>query len=173
MKALQTGSFSRSLFEVPENEASSLFVRIVTRFVQECAFNPEHGLDCYLSLRIRHGTLSGLLRGPVAHENLVTRRSATGEYKENEYWMPLLAQQLSWGQLATIGEMPQSFSQEYDDIIANLTNEHVQIRREEKHSGWFEITMPTPSILGLATEILPETSFGEFLNKCFDLFWAL
>jgi len=53
--------------------------------MHEFALHPEHGLDAYLSLRIRHGTLSGHLRGPVEREHLVIRRDAAGRYRPSDY----------------------------------------------------------------------------------------
>jgi hypothetical protein len=44
--------------------------------LQEFLTNPDHGLDCYLSMRIRHGTLAGQLRTPLEVEHLITQRRA-------------------------------------------------------------------------------------------------
>lgn len=174
LRALETGQFPKSLFEVPENEASALFARLFSRFIHECAFNSEHGFDCYLSLRVRHGTLSGLLRGPVDHERLVTRRdAASGEYKTNEHWLFLLAEYLDTSALAAIDDRLRNFSRDYDTVITRVTENMIQVRREEKPTGLFQLHVPTISIFGLATEISADTPFPDFLDKASDVFWSL
>jgi hypothetical protein len=174
MSALAQGEFPETLYDVPINEASALFARLVTRVIWECIYNSEHGLDCYLSLRVRHGTLSGQLRGPVEQEKIVTRRDASsGKYLPNDYWTNVLRGNISGSQLGTILIRLGAFSQSYDDLIAEITDKLIQVRGKEKPEGLFDLRMPELSIYGLATEIDSSTSFQKFLDSCFEVFWAL
>ena len=62
--------------EVPANEAVSLLLKMVSSLLRECYLDPFHGLDCYISMRIRHGALSGQLRAPLEEEKLITQRES-------------------------------------------------------------------------------------------------
>jgi len=162
------------LYEVPLNEAGALFARLVSRVLFECVYNTEHGLDCYLSLRIRHGTLSGQLRGPVEQEKVVTRRDASsGTYQPNQHWAQVLAGNMSRVHLTAVLERLASFSESYDKLIGEITDNLIQVRRGEKPEGPFEFSIPELSIYGLATEVDSSTSFETFLDKCFEVFWSL
>ena len=64
----------KEFLELPKNEVIDLLLQIVRALLREFALNPEYGLDCYLSIRIRHGTLSGQLRSPLEIEKVITQR---------------------------------------------------------------------------------------------------
>ena len=91
---IEKGAEAATGLAVPDNEAASLFVLLLRKTIREMATNPEHGLDAYLSLRIRHGTLSGHLRGPVEKEHLITRRTTLGDYLDNEYWLERISRRI-------------------------------------------------------------------------------
>lgn len=174
LKAAASGEISASLFDVPDNEASALFAGLVLNIIGELTYNPEHGLDCYLSLRIRHGTLSGQLRGPVEREHIVTRRDAsTREYQPNKYWGERLHDHVFPDDHRLILRLLAEFSREYDNLIFSLTDQRIQVFRKEKPDGLFRLTIPELTIYGLATDVKPETSFDQFLNLCIDSFWSL
>src|SRR5690349_12861313 len=59
------GDLGEKLFEL-------VFADITTRFI----FSNEHGLDSFLSVQVRHGTLGGELRAPFEGAHLVTRQEA-------------------------------------------------------------------------------------------------
>lgn len=174
MVALETGNFAKSLYDVPQNEASDLFVKIATRLVNECAFDPEHGLDCYLSLRIRHGTMSGLLRSAPEKERVITRRvSETGDYRENTFWRDALAgsvDRVTWG---AVEDRLAQFSRDLDALIFEITAELIQINRDEKPRGLFKINPPVLTIYGLATEVSADADFDDFVDRTIDIFWIL
>ncbi len=90
--ALSGKALPQQVLEVPKNESNDLLLEMVRWLFIECTANPEHGLDCYLSMRIRHGTLSGQLRTPLEVERVITQRAAgTEEYESNEHWLAQLA----------------------------------------------------------------------------------
>src|SRR5207253_2252884 len=61
---------------LPENEVTDIFQRMVVEFRDQFVSSTEHGLDGYLSVRIRHGTLEGQLRRPLEAANLITQRDS-------------------------------------------------------------------------------------------------
>lgn len=174
MAILETGTISKSLYEVPKNEASDLFIRVVTRLIDECAFDPEHGLDCYLSLRIRHGTLSGLLRSAPEKERVVTRRvSETGDYRENTFWREGVGANVDKETWEIIENRLAKFSRDFDALVTEITGQYIQIRRDEKPLGLFEVKPTYLIIYSLATDVNAESSFDALIDKAIDVFWVL
>lgn len=174
IKAYSLGEYPDTLYEVPLNEAGSIFARLVSRVLFECIYNSEHGFDCYLSLRIRHGTLSGQLRGPVEQEKIVTRRDASsGSYKQNQHWRGVLSGTMNGHQLGDVLQRLSDFSRSYDAIISDVTDNLIQVQREDKPKGLFVFNIPELTIYGLATEIDENTSFDVFIGKCIEIFWTL
>ncbi|MER9539801.1 hypothetical protein [Mesorhizobium sp. M0586] len=174
LQALESGEISQSLYDVPQNEAGALFTQIVVQFVRECAFDPEHGLDCYLSLRIRHGTFSGVMRSAPEMERVVTRRATeTGDYRENSFWRTATADQLDDDAWQLTQDRLSKFSGDFDGLVREITNDYIQVKREEKPKGLFNVDINPISIYGLATEIDDETSFDEMLTRTLVIFWGL
>ncbi|RYG99934.1 MAG: hypothetical protein EON58_02045 [Alphaproteobacteria bacterium] len=171
--ALKSGEFPASLYDVPENEASALFNSLVKRLVDRCAFDPEHGLDCYLSLRIRHGTMSGLLRSAAEHEKVVTRRTSdTGTYRTNTYWAAALSESVAPDTWSLFEDRLAAFSMSFDELIAEFTNKYIQVLRDEKPDALFDVRLNPISIFAIATEVNQDTTFEVFAHKCIDLFWG-
>lgn len=172
MQDLRAGRpIPREFLELPKNEAVDLLVQIVRSFLNECTLNPEYGLDCYLSIRIRHGTLSGQLRNPLEMERLITQRiSDLPSYQSNEYWTSRLAG-LWPSAVNSIDERLSRFSRDYDAFIARFANELIQIHGEHKKDGLFVVVMNVVQIRYLAAQAKDATAFGHFIDTFFELFW--
>ena len=165
-------SLANNLYELPKNEASDLLLKVVSNVLRECLTNPEHGLDCYLSMRIRHGTLSGQLRGPLEDEKLITQREGGSDlYKSNEHWLSRFAY-LDPLILHRVDARLAEFSHEYDDVVDAFAKRFVQIfNHDTKKEGAFRVFVSTPRFILFANQIKPDTTFDEFLDLCFQLFW--
>lgn len=173
LEALKEGRFEQSLFNIPENEASELFTDIIARFISESYTNQEHGLDCYLSMRIRHGTLSGQLRDPVEAEHLITQRDGTTrEYKANIHWEQRLRDRISPALLDKIDERLRQFASDFDNLVGMVAADLIQIKGPDKPEGLFHGSITRPMLLAYASDIAPETSFDDFLDGCFTVFWS-
>lgn len=78
-----------TLHSITSNPASesdaqfdALFAEVTNEFLRG-----DHGLNSYLSTRVRHGTLSNTLRKAVADERLVTaREEGSATYLRNDFW---------------------------------------------------------------------------------------
>lgn len=64
----------KEFLDIPSGQGDELFVDLVLKLARQFLSNPEHGLEFFLSARIRHGSLSGHMRGPLEARNLVTLR---------------------------------------------------------------------------------------------------
>ena len=54
--------------DTPESEVDDLFRKIIESARDIFVKHEHHGLDVYLSTKIRHGTISNHLRKPLEHE---------------------------------------------------------------------------------------------------------
>ncbi len=161
----------QELLEIPKDETSSLLLEMIRWLFQQCTTNPEHGLDCYLSMRIRHGTLFGQLRKPLEAEKIITQKASdTGDYEANSYW-PIRLFQLEQDLLAGIDARLAEFSAEYDAFITQISNELIQVQGPDKPKGLFSIVLMSIRFRIWASEISSELSFDAFFDGCVELFW--
>jgi len=145
---------------------------MLSRFINECLNNQEHGLDCYLSMRIRHGTLSGQLRGALEDEKLITPKISEEEgYLDNDYWENKLYQRASGECISSILSILNRNSEKIDEFIRHIANDLIQVKSEEKPDGLFFPKVYTFELLEFASSITEETRFEHFVKKCFEMFW--
>jgi hypothetical protein len=158
------------MLELPKNESTDLLVKMTVTLNQEFLTNPDHGLDCYLSMRIRHGTLAGQLRTPLEVEHLITqRRAPSDEYTSNEHWAVALQQHRVDPQ--ALDERLARFSRDYDDLIAEMSNDLIQIRSSERPNGLFDAGILSGQLLVLSADFTPDLTFDQFLDGCFKMYW--
>lgn len=170
-KSLAGGAISADVLKFPKNEPNQLLTSLVRNIFQQLALSPEHGLDCYLSMRVRHGTLSGQMREPVEREQLVTQRTgAAGEYQQNDYWRKkagFLENDVS--ELILI-ELTK-FSREYDLIIEHVAQEVVQIASGRPSVGMFNLDIKVFYLRVLSEYVSDTTSLDDFFDQCVNAFW--
>lgn len=161
----------KEFFEVPTDEAGALLKDIVYAIIQECTISPMHGLDCYLSMRVRHGALSGQLRGPLEAERIITQKQTSqNSYAPNEYWLAQL-QTLPSTMRDSININLCAFSAEYDNLIERTINQLIQIATKDKPDGIFNINFSYADLRLIAIGITEETNSDDFFDLCIDLFW--
>jgi hypothetical protein len=157
--------------QIPAEESSELLVTVLTAFLNEVMINPYHGLDCYLSMRIRHGALSGHLRASLEIEKLITqRKGASDEYARNDYWFDRI-DNLNHESAIKIDYRLRTFSREYDKFINSFTGDIVQIKSNDKPLGLFKTNVTSLQVVLLARDIHGGTTFDEFVDLCFAVFW--
>jgi hypothetical protein len=157
---------------LPRSEADALLKSLVIDIIKEATDNSEYGLDSYLSLRVRHGTLSGQMRSAAAEYHLVTQKeSGSNRYQPNEYWLDRLEFSSS-AQEAQFTNIMSTFSSSYDDLIEDFKREKLQVRSEDKPDGLFRIEVTQQDLEQFASIVSPDASFEEFFELCFDLFWV-
>ncbi len=157
--------------EVPKAEGDEILTQLVGTLFDNFINNPEFGLDSYLSLRIRHGSLSGQLRKPLENLNLITVKRANGQYWENIHWLSQLTNVSAVSKLDTSRAF-DNFAKAYDNVIADLNQEVVRVRSKGKPKGAFFPQMNSLMFHALKSQIRRDESFDEFLEACLELFWA-
>jgi hypothetical protein len=164
---------SNVLPEIPKDESSVLLVQMVDTAFRELTSNKEHGLDCYLSMRIRHGALSGQLRTPMERQRLITQVSADGvTYESNTIWLDRLSAGDHIDNASRLNDRMNQLSADYDQLVDMLARELVQIRSDEKPLGLFHVTVRQLHVLDLMASVTRDTTFDEFLDALVGLFFV-
>lgn len=118
-----TGSVPRATFRDLFDRALAIYTR-----------DPNHGLDRYLGLRVRHGFFAGAARAPFEIANLVSGRSNDGVYLPNVAWDDALPPAASSAIYATFAE----FSRSIDSVIDRVRSRLLQVRDAAHPDGLFD-----------------------------------
>ncbi len=160
--------------QVPNNEGDDLLIQMVFKVLDGFFRNPEFGFEFFLSTRVRHGSLSGHLRGPLEEHHLITFKDQnTKQYRPIEYWyekVPSIDEQ----QKSAMTDAFLALSKEYDEIIDLLTQEYLQIFSSSKPLGIFIPSINTVSLHLLKEHAQrPETTFENFIDNCVETSWNI
>ena len=171
LEVLSGKPLPQEFLEVPKSEATDILLQILRGLFGECIGSSEHGLDCYLSMRIRHGTLSGQLRTPLELQRIITQRAAsTNKYEPNVYWLEQL-NHINENISSDINIRLERFSADYDHFIAKIANELIQVRGPNKPNGLFDIGVKSVRFHLLVLELTSDMTFDKFFDRCMELFW--
>jgi hypothetical protein len=147
-------------------EFVGMFIKIRDKFIA----SNEFGLETYLSMRIRHGTLLGEIRSIFEKYYLITKKEdASDNYKENNYW---LKNNIGFNSIlrSNFNQIMGDFSNNIDTISGRLKNNELQIKTELKTSnGLFdysfnEITLKTLFLGGISEIENFDDFFDEIVN---------
>ena len=153
-------------------DSTQLFNEIIYTIRNEFVSSGEYGLDGYLSLNIRHGTLAAQLRAPLAKYNLLsTYIVESGEYEINLRWLHKVQ---SYHDKERVIAAIIEFNKETDGIIEYLRKTLIQVSTEEKPSkGIFDYTLSESEISFLQTLLTENCEFEEFIDKIFEYLWKI
>lgn len=160
-------------FYVPTNEADQILADLILTLRDEFLKDPAHGLNFYLSKRIRHGVLAGYLRSPIEETSLITQReSESTPYRPNEYWLSQLTF-LSAHDRDNASIAFDRFAADVDGWIKEVKDDYLQIRDKDHPKGLFEIAITAPQYHLIRSAIQQSLTFPVFLQSCFAIFWAM
>jgi hypothetical protein len=146
-----------------------LFLDVRDRFIS----SGEHGLDGYLSVRIRHGVLQNQIRSPFEMLHLISEKDkTTGEYLSNPFWDKKL-ENVSNDTRLSIQKLLADFSRKVDEIAQKLNKEMIQVKTELKHSaGLFDYVFSLANLFDLfEEEFIHLSDFDQFLDAVFRILW--
>lgn len=157
-----------------DSQFDSLFSEVTNEFLKGA-----HGLNSYLSTRVRHGTLSSTLRKAVEDEHLVTAKEQGGDaYIPNVFWM---ATSLS-GDTKDINEAINAalsdFATIFDTILDFIKDELLQIRiaRQINETGDVGRALFVYRSSNLERKLAQVEDrelkdIDQFVDKCVDTLW--
>lgn len=162
---------SATVFQIPKNEAEDLLLQILDALRNKFIDDEVHGLDSVIGRRIRHGTISGELRGTLEHLNMIGQRPRTGA----DYDAPQLAVSMGSALEPRLRKAVNSafgrFSQSIDQLVAQLRDEVFRCAPSGKLKPAFELKI-NPFTVAVARSVASQCSnVGQFARECFQLFW--
>lgn len=169
---LASGAPDTKPYEIPDNEVSALFAEILDQLCRESSLNSRHGINSYLSLRIRHGTISGQLRRPSQEQHLLTSVSSGGSYAANDHWYELLEPLVGHDNADRVSRGLGAFSKKYDMLVERFSSDFVQIRRMEKPKGLISYRFADAVVIGFSADAQSILEFDEFLDNFFEIYWV-
>ncbi|MBO9537346.1 hypothetical protein [Herbaspirillum sp.] len=137
----------------------------------KCFIKEDDGLDHFLSLRIRHGSLAGYLRAPLERQKIVGQGLSIKGDELSRHWYSSLSSS-NEDCIEGLLQVFESFQKKFDEMVEDLRTERLQVKSEVKPSGLF-----TPGIPGLAWDVFhaeweSAKSFDEFFDSVWEAFQA-
>lgn len=157
-----------------DSQFESLFSEVTNEFLKGA-----HGLNSYLSTRVRHGTLSSTLRKAVEDERLVTaKEQGSDNYIPNSFWMAVsLAEEAKYVNEA-INTALSDFASKFDTILDFIKDELLQIRiaRQISESGEVGRALFVYRSSNLERKLAQVEDralkdIDQFIDKCVDTLW--
>ncbi|MDP9877252.1 hypothetical protein J2W25_000886 [Variovorax boronicumulans] len=144
---------------------------ILDRLYKRFLLDPTEGLDAYLSVRIRHGSLRGTILGPLEEQGLLFSAESSGEAFDTR-WSEQLG--LTLQERATLEPRLQVFSSDVRRIVEEFINDRIQVQSDDKPQGAFPsvVVAQAAKIIVLALAERP-LSFSAFLNVAYGIFWQI
>ncbi len=161
------------LDDVMKNEMRAIMETLVVGLRDLFVFNHEHGLDTYLSVRIRHGTFMSKLRGPLESEYLITRTDeVSGTYKPNTFMYKKLGIDDPEDRKA-FDKIMNRFANDYDSLLTNIKDRWIHATTDGKGPGLIDFTIYTDHVEFLSKSITISTTFDEFVDTTFEFFYKM
>lgn len=144
---------------------------ILDRLYKRFLLDPTEGLDAYLSVRIRHGSLKGTILGPLEEQGLLFSSEFSSEAFDTR-WSEQLG--LTLQERSILEPLIQNFSTDVRRIIERFIDERIQVQSDDKPDGAFPslVVAQAAKIIVLALAERP-LSFGAFLNVAYGIFWQI
>lgn len=158
-------------FQIPKNDADDLLADMVGSLLQRFLFDSAFGLDAIVSRRIRHGTISGEIRGALEKCELIGYKASIG----TAYGLPpriaRICNRLDHSQARVVSAAYGRFSSAIDQLIERLRDEYFHVRSKSKPRGVFDLQL-NPIIISLARSLAQTCDdIEQFTKECVELFW--
>ncbi len=164
--------FSDSNIKITSYSRFQQFLDIFYKIRDKFIASNEFGIDTYLSMRIRHGTLLGEIRSVFENNFLVTKKEDNSpNYKNNIYWNKL---KLSSPDIERDFKLILAdFSKKIDDISEELKNKKIQIKTERRESeGFFDYSFDDNELLKIFRDRVGAIEdFDEFFEEIINILW--
>lgn len=161
---------AKNLLTIPESEADELLISMILRARERFLFDIPHGLDSYLSKRVRHGSIVGYLRAPAEKEDVITAQALDGSYALHLRWVSQLEVTT---QRAQIANAFSSFAKGFDEHLLRLRNVLLHVKSESHPLGVFDAPLSGPSYHLLRAVAIRDKSIETFLGTIFASLWGL
>lgn len=147
--------------QFPTDELGALLLENFRALRQEYLLNDDFGLNAFLSMRVRHGSLSGHIRGPLEERSLLAVRDKdTGNYSASSSDR-FLEMGLTPYDLEALKRCINDFSASYDAIIDDLAKNKLQVRTSDRPDGFFKLNIVPIMVYWVRSRVHENSSFRE------------
>lgn len=152
--------------------SDALLIDIIDRLFKRFLLDPTDGLDTYLSVRIRHGSLRGTILGPLEEQGLLYSAAGFSQEAFAARWDDVL--RLPHSENTELLASMQDFSNEIRMLVDEFVEQRVQVVRPEKPHGAFpQVIHPLSAKMLAALLAERPTSFHAFICSNYFVFWKL
>lgn len=171
MQSLQNWKDSENI-QIISLDASKLFQEIVLKIRDEFVSSGEYGLDGYLSLNIRHGTLAAHLRAPLKKYQLFAPYDSKKDgYEIHSLWLYGIKCEED---RKNVFETIVDFNRTTSEIIEYLKENLIQVSTEEKKtSGVFAYFIDDVQLNMLQTVLGDDDKLEDFVDTIFEYLWIM
>jgi hypothetical protein len=162
------GSLSALLRQETYTKTDATLMSVVDRLLERFLFDPADGLNCYLSSRIRHGSLKGILLGPLEEAGLL----GLSEQEISMDWRVRMGN-VPNSAVPTIVQLIHSFDKSVNDMVKRLISESVQIRSLESPLGRIFPTIDAEFKVRSFSQLAKDAPLPNFVLSCFEVFWLI
>ncbi|HDV0865787.1 TPA: hypothetical protein RHK66_002653, partial [Enterococcus faecalis] len=144
---------------------------LLNKILDELLTNTTHGLETYLSSRIRHGYTKNHLTNLFYKYYLMSKSDNldSDDYLVNEHWDN--KPNYSPEQFELFKHYISRFTSNIDSVSKQITSEWLQIKRTKKDTGLFDyIEVVDISIVGLKDSKF--SNFRELFDQFLEYFWS-
>lgn len=152
--------------------ADALLIDVIDRLFKRFLLDPTDGLDTYLSVRIRHGSLRGTVLGPLEEQGLLYSATGFSQQAFESRWDGAL--RLPVTEREKLLAIMHSFSNDIRQLVDGFVDQRVHVQRLDKPNGAFPQVM-SPLVGKILAASLAERpqSFHAFLGGAYFVFWKL
>jgi hypothetical protein len=160
---------AKYLLTIPENEADELLAGMMREIRTKFLLDIPHGLDSYLSKRVRHGSIVGYIRGALEQEGIVLRRDFSGRYQPDGK----LVSGLSPSEQDLLGQAQVDISALVDSHLIRLKDVLLHVRTPEYPLGVFDIGYSPAAVHFVRSALKTDQSLDGLLDSVIAVLWGV
>ncbi len=149
-------------------EVDSVLMGVVDRLLDRFLTDPADGLNCYLSSRIRHGSLKGILLGPLEDSGFL---GLTVEDIQKDWRVKM--GDVDPALVDFIARYLSEFDVHINRIATRLVSDIVQIRSRENPEGRIFPDISQEFKVSSFSAMAKDMAFTNFVLGCYDIFWLV
>ncbi|WP_405118254.1 hypothetical protein [Pseudomonas leptonychotis] len=149
-------------------EDNKLLLSIVERLESKFLNDPLDGLRCYLSARIRHGTIKNSYLGPIDESGFLVVKGRLDE-SIGRYLVPISLEDVERVVRPALIELSNALVSLIDEVLANK----LRIKSDRYPLGYIEIAHDSKLFGRIAAALGAKLEFNHFVSVAFSIFWKL
>lgn len=170
------GNFEGEIKKIKGNRYSDIYNDLIYEIRDSFISSKEYGLDVYLSLGIRHGTIFGQLRKLFENDHFLTLFvSNSNKYKRNDYWLEKMNVSNTLVK-RKVDEAFQQFNSRIDNLLLTLKDQTLQITTDSENTAAlfnYDISTFDLGMMYTADYHDKSLSIDSFMDKAVDKLWSI